>query len=267
MLIDILKAALFLGVVCLLIGVIIYLAGHLLHSKNDTKKTKILNILPGTNCGACGYAGCSDYAEAILRDGVSCDRCSVLGAAEAEEMAALTGTAQKSGRRMVAHIRCHGSNNFVNKKYIYYGMNDCAAANRLLGGYMKCQYGCLGFGNCVKKCPENAISIRNGVAYVHADLCNGCGQCLSACPKGVIELLPRDAAVFVSCSNQDPSARTIEACNIGCIGCKICEQTCPEDAVHVDGNVSVIDYEKCNGCGLCAEKCPRNLIELAVQKS
>ena len=129
---------------------------------------------------------------------------------------------------------------------------------------MTCQYGCLGFGNCVKKCPEGAIHIENGVAKVDRERCIGCGVCLQACPKGVIELLPKDSAILVSCSNKDKGARTREACNIGCIGCKICEKNCPEGAIHVNGNVSVIDYEKCIGCGICAEKCPRKIIEMAV---
>ena len=125
---------------------------------------------------------------------------------------------------------------------------------------MTCQYGCLGFGNCVKKCPYGAISIENGVALVKRETCVGCGVCLDACPKGVIELIPKDGSVLVSCSSKDPGSRTRSACNLGCIGCKICEKNCPVGAIKVNGNVAVIDYEKCTACGLCAEKCPRHLL-------
>lgn len=174
------------------------------------------------------------------------------------------GADQEESKPMVAHIRCHGTNDFANKKYIYYGMNDCVAANRLLGGYMTCQYGCLGFGNCLKKCPAGAISIENGVAVVDRNLCMGCGACLAACPKGVIELLPKDSKIIVNCSSKDKGARTREACNTGCIGCKACQKNCPEGAIRVEGNVSIIDYEKCVGCGICAENCPRKIIDITM---
>ncbi len=264
MLIGILKALLALGIMGLIFGGALSVAANLFRVEEDARKNKILEILPGANCGGCGYAGCANYADAILAGEAPCNQCAAAKAEGAMAIAQLLGTEAGVLNPMVAHIRCHGSNEFANKKYIYYGMNDCAAANRLLGGYMTCQYGCLGFGNCVKKCPEGAIHIENGVAKVDRERCIGCGVCLQACPKGVIELLPKDSAILVSCSNKDKGARTREACNIGCIGCKICEKNCPEGAIHVNGNVSVIDYEKCIGCGICAEKCPRKIIEMAV---
>lgn len=213
MLIEVLKAFLALGIMGLVFGAALSIAGNVFFVKEEKRKS---------------------------------------AAAEPEET-----------KSMVAHVRCHGSHEFAHKKYIYYGMNDCAAASRLLGGYMTCQYGCLGFGNCLKKCPENAISIRNGVAVIDREVCTGCGICLQACPKNVIELIPKDAAVKIDCSNKDVGGRTREACNIGCIGCKLCENNCPEGAIRVDGNVSVIDYDKCVGCGICAANCPRKIIDIA----
>ncbi|MBQ8894114.1 MAG: RnfABCDGE type electron transport complex subunit B [Clostridia bacterium] len=262
MLIDVLKAFLALGIMGLIFGVALSIAGNVFYVQEDKRKEKVLAILPGANCGGCGYAGCSNYADAVIAGEAPCNKCLAAKSEGAAAIAELLGVDSVSVKPMVAHIRCHGSHEFANKKYIYYGMNDCLAASRLLGGYMTCQYGCLGFGNCVKKCPENAISIRNGVAVVDRDACIGCGLCLKACPKGVIELIPFDGAVFVDCSNKDRGSRTREACNIGCIGCKICEKSCPEGAIHLEGNVSLIDYEKCTGCGICAQNCPRKIIEL-----
>lgn len=265
MLIDILKAFLALGIMGLLFGGALSLASHLFYVKEDDRKGKILEILPGANCGGCGYAGCANYADAIIAGDAACNKCPVAKGEGAAAIAELMGTEAGDVTPMVAHVRCHGSNDFAHKKYIYYGMNDCAAASRLLGGYMTCQYGCLGFGNCVKKCPENAISIQNGVAVIDRDACIGCGICLQACPKNVIELIPQNSAVRIDCSSKDKGVRTREACNAGCIGCKICEKNCPEGAIHVEGNVSVIDYERCTACGICAEKCPRKIIEIAVK--
>ncbi len=262
--IDVLKAFLTLGIIGALFGCALGLAGKFFYVKEDKRKEKILEILPGTNCGGCGYAGCADYADALLGSDRNCARCPIAKAEGAKAIAEIMGVKRVVFREMVAHIRCHGTHDFANRKYIYYGMNDCEAASRLLGGYMTCQYGCLGFGNCVKKCPENAISIQNGVAVVDRDLCNGCRICLTACPKNVIEMIPKDSRVLINCASKDKGAKTRVACNIGCIGCKSCEKNCPEGAISVKGNVSVIDYDRCVGCRICAENCPRNIIELPV---
>lgn len=265
MLMDLLKAFLALGIMGLILGAALALAGKFFFVKEDEKKKKILEILPGANCGGCGYTGCSNYADAILSGEASCNQCPGAKAEGASAIAEIMGVNDAERISMVAHIRCHGSHDIANKKYIYYGMNDCLAASKLLDGYMTCQYGCLGFGNCVKKCPYEAISVDNGVAVIDRDKCVGCGLCLDICPKKVIELVPREAAVLVDCSNRDKGSRTREACNIGCIGCKICQKNCPENAIHVEGNVSVIDYEKCIGCGICVEKCPRHILEIKVK--
>ncbi len=262
--IDVLKSFLVLGIMGLVLGGALSLAGNFFYVKEDKRKEKLMEILPGANCGGCGYAGCANYADALLAKKAPCNKCPVGKAEGAEKIATVLGIEPQEFQPMVAHIRCHGSNDFANRKYIYYGMNDCVAASRLLGGYMTCQYGCLGFGNCVKKCPENAISVQKGVAVVDRDACNGCGVCLSACPKNVIELMPRNSNILINCSSKDKGAKTREACNIGCIGCRICEKSCPEGAVHVKGNVAVIDYERCVACGICAENCPRSIIEMAA---
>ena len=141
-------------------------------------------------------------------------------------------------------------------------MNDCAAVSRLLDGFMECKYGCLGFGNCASVCPNNAISIMDGVSVVNEELCNGCGNCASVCPKHVIELIPKDAKVRVRCSSIDKGAVTKNNCSSGCIGCKICEKNCPHGAIKVIDNVAHIDFEICNHCGVCAEKCPKKIIKI-----
>ncbi len=265
--IDILKAFLTLGAIGLVFGAALSLAGKFFHVQENKRKAQIMSILPGADCGGCGYASCADYARALLAGDSDCARCPLAKAEGAHAIAELMGIHEIDFREMVAHIRCHGTHDFANRKYIYYGMNDCEAANRLLGGYMTCQYGCLGFGNCVKKCPEDAISIQNGVAVVDRNACNGCGICLSACPKNVIEMIPRDSHVLINCASKDKGTKTRVACNIGCIGCRNCQNNCPEGAVTVNGNISVIDYEKCVGCGICAENCPRNIIEIPVVQS
>ncbi len=264
--IDILKAFLAMGILGLILGALLGLAGNLFAVKEDKRKQNIVDLLPGANCGACGFAGCASFADAILNKNASCGQCPSVQEEKLKGILSIVGSDMLEAEKKVAHIRCHGSNEFANNKYVYYGMNDCAAAGRLLGGYMTCQYGCLGFGNCLKKCPNQAISIQNGVAVVDRELCSGCGVCIEACPKGVIELIPADSGVLVDCSNNDKGGRTREACNIGCIGCGLCEKNCPTHAIKVDGNVALIDYSMCIRCGVCAENCPRKIIRISEVK-
>ena len=128
------------------------------------------------------------------------------------------------------------------------------------GGPKSCNYGCLGFGNCVKACPFDAIHVVDGVAVVDKDTCKACGKCVAACPKHLIELLPVSAKHIVQCSSKDKGKDVMKACSVGCIGCHLCEKNCEHDAVHVIDNVAYIDQDKCVGCGVCAQKCPKKII-------
>ena len=147
------------------------------------------------------------------------------------------------------------------KKGSYDGLMDCEAAMKLSGnGPNNCPYGCLGFGNCTKVCPTGAISVINGVAQVDHEKCVGCMACKNACPRGIIEEVPYKQDIVVACSSKEKGGTLRKYCDIGCIGCKLCEKTCEHDAIHVFDNLAHIDYSKCVSCSACADKCPRNLI-------
>lgn len=128
------------------------------------------------------------------------------------------------------------------------------------GGEKKCHHGCLGYGTCVKACNFDAIRVINGIAHVDKEKCKACGQCVTVCPHHLIELVPYEQTVKVSCSSQDKGKATMNACDKGCIGCKKCEKNCPVQAITVTDNVAHIDYDKCTNCGLCKENCPRHCI-------
>ncbi len=262
MIVKVIIAAAILGVMGLILGAALSFASKMFYVKEDERIAQITNLLPGANCGGCGYAGCSNYADAIVSNGEAINCCPSCKQDVLDKISKIVGVETVAAEPCVAHVRCNGGNLYANKKYEYYGMTDCAAASRLLDGFMECKYGCLGFGTCASVCPCSAISIIDGVAKIDKEVCIGCGACVSACPKKVIEIIPRDSAVIIDCSNKDKGAITRKNCQSGCLGCKICEKNCPSNAVHVVDNVAVIDFSICTHCGICAEKCPKNIIKL-----
>lgn len=257
-----------LGGLGLLFGLVLAVASKVFHVEEDPRVAEVTACLNGANCGACGYAGCSAYAAALVKGEAPGGRCAPAGAEGAAKIAAILGEEPAEFVRMVAFVRCSGGDKAHNK-YRYDGVKDCAlAAASIGGGPCSCVNGCLGFGNCIKACPFGGIRIVNGVAKVDHDKCQGCGACAAACPKDLIELIPFTARGTIACNNTDKGGITRKLCESGCLGCHICEKNCPQNAVHIINNHSVKDFSKCQNCGICAEKCPRKLIyfpDLPVQ--
>jgi Fe-S-cluster-containing hydrogenase component 2 len=128
-------------------------------------------------------------------------------------------------------------------------------------GKGKCDFGCLGFGDCANVCPFGAIEIRDDLARINRSLCVGCGKCLSACPNKLITLISETKKVAVACSNVEKGALTRKACTHGCIGCLKCQKTCPSEAIKIEnGYLARIDYEKCTDCGECTAVCPTGAV-------
>ena len=230
--------------------------------QDELKREKILDCLPGENCGVCGYSCCSDTALAIARGDAPVSACLVGGASAAQAIAVVLGWEDQVRTRMRAQVMCSGTDGTVRKKYIYdSGAEDCLAAAKLGGGDKLCKYACVGLGSCVSVCPFVAISIKDGTAVVDYAACNGCGLCVSACPKHIIELIPYDTYNWVGCMSRESGARSAEGCQSGCTGCGICARVCPEDAVVLkQSRLAAIDYTKCSGCGMCFDACPQGVI-------
>lgn len=223
---------------------------------NETVE-ELKEALPGLNCGSCGFSGCEDYATRLFQNpDMKTNLCRPGGAECAMKLSQILGKEFEDVVPMVAEVYCKGSQETTADLFEYEGLHSCAACNLYYKGKGKCDYGCLGFGDCAAVCPNGAIYISDGHAYVNKALCTGCGLCADACPKGIIGIHKAEQKVIVKCFNCDLGKYTRTACSAGCIGCKRCEKTCQFDAIHVSENKATIDYDKCTNCGMCADACP-----------
>ncbi len=253
---EVVVAASVLGGMGALFGIGLSYASRVFEVKADERAVQIRDILPGANCGACGFAGCDAFADAVAGDRAQVNGCPVGGDAVAEKIAAVMGVEAAGVKRVAARILCNGRCSVSTEKYIYHGLNDCFAAAQLFGGHKSCAYGCLGHGSCMAACPFNAIAIAGGVARVIEDRCRACGKCVAACPKKLIEIVPKEKKYSVMCKSRDKGAVTKKNCQVGCIGCTRCVKACSYGAISMEGSLARIDTEKCTGCGECTSVCP-----------
>jgi Na+-translocating ferredoxin:NAD+ oxidoreductase RNF subunit RnfB len=230
--------------------------------KADPKVEKVRETLPGANCGACGFAGCMGYAEAVAGNpDVAVNLCAPGKSAVAEKIAEITGKKAEKVDPKIARVFCQGGNSLSQRKFIYTGVMDCTAAVLAAGGDKSCEYGCLGYATCMRACPFDAITMSaDNLPIINKEKCTACGKCVAACPKQVIELAVESKAVVISCHSKDKGIDVKKKCQVGCIACGICARTCPVDAIKVDNNLARIDHSKCIVCGLCVKKCPTSAI-------
>ena len=254
-------AAAVVAITGLIVGVGLGLFGEKFKVEVDEKELAVREELPGNNCGGCGFAGCDALAKAIAAGKAPVNACPVGGAAVGERIAAIMGVAAQAGEKKVAFVRCSGSCDKAKAQYQYDGIEDCAKATVIPGaGPKACSAGCMGFGSCVKACAFDAIHVVDGVAVVDEEKCVACGKCVAACPNRLIELVPYKSKHRVRCNSHEKGKAVKEVCSAGCIGCTLCTRQCEFDAVHMENNLAVIDYEKCTNCGKCAAKCPVKVI-------
>lgn len=241
-------------------SILLVAANHFLYVPEDERSEKILSVLPSANCGACGYAGCSSYASAIVEKNASISLCIPGGQACADSIGGIMGISANKMNPQKAVVACQGTIEHRNRQYTYEGIQSCAACATLYNGDSTCAYGCLGYGDCVSNCKFDAIQIVDGVAQIDLQKCTGCGTCADVCPKRVIWVREISKTPIVMCANHQRGVLTKLACTAGCIGCMKCVRTCAFDAIHVRDNVARIDTEKCTGCQACVPVCPVHAI-------
>ena len=259
---SILIVSLLIGGIGLLIGLILGIAQKKFAVEIDPNEEAIRACLPGNNCGGCGYPGCDGLAAAIASNQAPANACPVGGSECARQIAAIMGIEVEEQDRYTAFVHCAGDCEHVQRNYQYYGVQDCAMMSYIPdGGSKKCSDGCLGYGNCVRECPYEAIHVINGVAVVDKEKCKACGNCMKACPKHLITLVPYDAVAHITCHSSQKGKSVMDACKNGCISCTKCVRTCPNQAITMYENVPTIDYRICDNCGTCIDSCPRKCIK------
>lgn len=259
---EILIAILVLGSLGLLFGIGLAAASKKLAVQVNPKLEEVSHLLPGANCGACGNPGCFGFAESLLAGKSKLESCRVCSEEIKEKIAQILGLALEKQTKKIATLHCNGGLK-VKDKYLYDGVDDCIAANLVLGGQKLCVYACLGFGTCVKACPFGAISMSAAkLPVVDKVKCRSCNKCVLVCPKKLFSLVSVTHTVYVACSSHDLGRDVKSVCPVGCIACKICEKTCRFDAIHVVDNLAVIDYHKCTSCKECVSVCPAKTIRI-----
>jgi Na+-translocating ferredoxin:NAD+ oxidoreductase RNF subunit RnfB len=255
----------FLSVVVLggLLGIGLAIASKFLAVSKDKRLEEAEAALPGLNCGACGFAGCSAYAEAVVENDAELTLCTPGGSDAARGLAEIMGeeiSLTESVKR-VAQVHCRGGRETSEYRFDYSGISDCNALFQLFGGDKVCPHGCLALGSCMNVCPVECIHYDDeGLVVIDPERCIACGQCMDVCPTGVIHYVPYPADYIVACNSTDKGAQVRKYCSVGCIGCKLCEKQSPEGGFAVEDFLASIDYEKTGDRSKAAEKCPPKCI-------
>jgi len=256
-----------LGGLGIMFGLALAYAAKKFHVPIDSKLEKVISTLPGANCGACGKPGCVGFAESLAKREVDLNSCAVCEPEARETISKILNLSLKEKVKVVAVLHCQGGSK-AKDKFIYQGLEDCIAADLVLGGQKSCQWGCLSFGTCVVACPFGAISMNKetGLPVIDESKCTACGNCVESCPKKLFSLIPNESKIYIDCKSQDIGKVVMQTCGVGCIACKKCEKICPHGAMRVVNNLAQIDYSKCNGCLECIEVCPTKVIKQRGQK-
>ena len=255
-----LAAVLSLGCIGMVAAVALGFAAKKFAVEVDPRELAALEVLPGANCGACGFPGCAGYAKALVSGTVDLNQCPPGGADVVAKLARIMGVEASASAREIAVVLCQGDNRKAQLRYRYLGLEDCNAAQKIAGGPKACPGGCLGLGSCLRACPFGAIEMTaDGLAVISREKCTGCRKCISVCPRSVIRMTPYASTVHVLCNSHDKGATVRKYCQVGCIGCHICQKTVPE-AYKIENFLATVIYEHDGDAVEAIAKCPTKCI-------
>jgi Na+-translocating ferredoxin:NAD+ oxidoreductase RNF subunit RnfB len=263
---TVLITVLSLSLLALLAAVILYFISQKFKVFEDPRIDEVQDVLPAANCGGCGFPGCRNFAEALVKaetfEGLNCP---VGGSETMAKAAKILGREAPEVEPLVAVLLCNGIPEQRPRTSIYDGVSDCRIAHNLYIGETDCSYGCLGNGDCVRACAFEAMYMDENtkLPVIIDDKCVACGACVRACPRTIIELrkkAKKDRKLYVACSNCDKGGPARRACKVACIACSKCFKVCEFDAITIENNLAYIDAFKCTFCRKCVTECPTGSI-------
>jgi Na+-translocating ferredoxin:NAD+ oxidoreductase RNF subunit RnfB len=262
----VLTTAVFASILAFVLGTTLGFFKKFFDVPRDPMVDRILGILPGANCGACGFPGCEQYALAIVATHADISSCTAGGTAVADKLAEITGKTGGPVHQAIAVLACRGSYLSAPRKGEYSGLKTCRGAKIATGSTKLCAWGCLGFGDCVSVCKFGAISMNTekGLPVVDFAKCTGCRMCINECPQNLLKGVPKNQkGAFILCANRNPNRQgVIKTCKIACIKCGLCVKQCPKQCIDISTHVPVVDLTKCDSCGTCVEKCPTKVFKI-----
>jgi electron transport complex protein RnfB len=243
MITTILTAGLMIAGLGLFLGVVIGVTAKFFAVASDPRVEQVVEMLPGANCGGCGFAGCADLAQAVVAGKVEVAACPVCPPEVRQAIAALLGLVVGESEKQVAVVLCGGDHERAKFAAQYNGVNDCRSAALVAGGAKGCRYGCLGLGSCARACPFGAMEMTpDGLAVVHPDLCVGCRKCVATCPRSLIRMVPAKYTVHVFCNSPDKGPAKRKVCQVSCIGCRKCVKAAAEGQMAMEGFLARTNY-------------------------
>ena len=260
---DILLAVGMLSGLGVLFGLLLAWASKKFHVDVDPRVARIMELLPGANCGACGAAGCGSFAEGLVEKKYSLNSCVACAAEQRLRLAEVLGASTDDLSQSIAQIAvvgCGGGTRCLDS-FAYRGLPDCRVAAQALGGHKQCRYGCLGQGTCQKACPFGAITMGDdNLPHVSPSACRGCKKCVAVCPRGIMYMVERKKKVYIACRSRDKGPLVMKKCTAGCIACGRCVKICPVQAITLENNLATINYATCISCKKCVSACPTKAI-------